>query len=207
MRVTMNGISIGSIVSEGFKLGFKNIASLIGAVFLWIITIWIPYINVGTTIGLLSIVIAMSKGSMISPTEIFDRKYRQYMGEFFLIVAFLYIGITVGFVFLVIPGLVISLAWGQSIYLMLDREMNPIEALKVSNQITYGEKWTIFWGTLILGLIFYALILVLSGIGYMISETAVGILSVIGVIVFYPIMLGAYAHIYGQLVKKLDQAE
>jgi len=203
----MNGISIGSIVSEGFKLGFKNIASLIGAVFLWIITIWIPYINVGTTIGLLSIVIAMSKGTMISPTEIFDKRYRQYMGEFFLIVAFLYMGISVGFLFLVIPGLVISLAWGQSIYLMLDREMNPIEALKVSNQITYGEKWTIFWGTLILGLIFYALILVISGIGYLLSETLAGILSVIGGIVFYPIILGGYAHIYGQLVKKLDSAE
>lgn len=200
----MSKLSIGSIVSEGFKLGFQNFLSLVGAVFLWIITIWIPYINVGTTIGLLSIVIAMSKGEIISPTEIFDSKYRQYMGEFFLIMGFLYVGITVGLFFLIIPGLVISIAWGQGIYLMIDRELNPVEALKVSNQITFGEKWTIFLGTLIIAIVYFALIAVLTGIGYLISETVTSILTFLGVLLFYPVMLGAYAHIYGELVKKLD---
>lgn len=200
----MNGISIGSIITEGFKLGLQNMASLIGAILLWIITIWIPYLNVGTTIGLLSIVIAMSKGTIISPTEIFDPKYRQYMGEFFLLVALIYLGTLIGFLFLIIPGLVISIAWGQAIYLMIDKELNPMEALKVSNQITYGEKWTIFFGTLLMGIIFYILVLILTGVGYLISELFASVLSFVGFIVFYPILLGAMAHIYGELVKKIE---
>lgn len=202
----MSALTVGSIISQGFSLGIKNSASLLGAVILWLLTIWIPYVNVGTTIGILSIVVAMSKGTMISPTEIFSAKYRKYMGEFFLLVAFIYMGTIIGFFFLVIPGIVISLAWGQSIYLLIDKELSPMEALKTSNQITYGEKWTIFFGVLLLSLILGLIMGALSYFGTMSSEALGAVLTIVGVIIFYPVILGAYAHIYGELVKKIDHS-
>lgn len=201
----MNQLTIGSIISQGFSLGLKNLASLIGAVFLWIVTIWIPYLNVGTTIGLISIVVAMSRGKVISPTEIFDAKYRKYIGEFFLLVAMIYIGIGAGLVFVVIPGLVISLAWCLAIYLLIDKELNPMEAIKVSNQITYGHKWTIFFGIFLLTLILGVIVTVLGAIGGWIADFISSLLTLAGVIIFMPVILGAYAHIYGVLVQKIEQ--
>ena len=49
----MNTLTVGSIISKGFEIGIKNIGTVAGAGVLWILTFWIPYLNVGTTIGLL----------------------------------------------------------------------------------------------------------------------------------------------------------
>ena len=67
-------ISVVSVLSEGVGLGLKNAPSLLGAVILWLLTIWVPYINVGTTIAIQTIPIELSKGKVISPLFIFDGK-------------------------------------------------------------------------------------------------------------------------------------
>ena len=197
--MNQNELTVGGIISNAFAVGMKNVGSLVGAVLLWLITIWIPYLNVGTTIGMIGIVIAMSKGNVISPTEIFDSKYRRYMGEFFLLRSFISVGVGAGCVFLVIPGIVISIAWGQAIYLLLDKGMSPTECLIASNKITYGKKWTIFGGMFLLGLVLCIGIAILSVLG------RIGILiSILAVIAFLAIRLGASAYIYGVLSKTLD---
>ena len=71
-------ITVMGVIQEGIGVGLKNSLSLLGAIVLWILTIWIPYINVGTTIAIYTIPVALSKGKVISPTFIFDAKYRQY---------------------------------------------------------------------------------------------------------------------------------
>jgi len=126
----MNTLTVGSIISKGFEIGIKNISTVAGAGVLWILTFWIPYLNVGTTIGLLGIVVALSKGTPTSATEIFDPKYRKQMGEFFLLMAFVVFGTYAGLMFLVIPGMVISIAWGQAVYIFLDRGMAPMKPLE-----------------------------------------------------------------------------
>jgi hypothetical protein len=200
-------LTVSEIVSEGVKIGLKNFASLIGAYFLWILTIWIPYLNVGTTIGLISIVVSMSKGEIISPTEIFKPQYRRYMGEFFLLIGFIYLGIILGLVFVVIPGIVIALAWSQAIYLMIDKGFGPLEAIKMSNKITYGKKWVIFFGIFLLSLILFVVDGLLSYVGTQISEAFGAILSFIGSLVIIPIILGGYAHIYRTLVIQINEPQ
>lgn len=195
----MNNLSVGNIVSQGFNIGMKNMLSLIGAVFFWMITLWIPYINVGTTIALISIVPALSKGEMISPTEIFAKKYRKNMGEFFLALSFIYLGTIIGYIFLIIPGLVISIAWSLALYLLVDKDMQPMEAIKKSNNLTYGKKWTIFGGLLILSIILMVIVSMLSFIGQMISEAVGAVFAVISYLLIFPVILGAYAHIYKEL--------
>lgn len=203
----MNDLTVGGIVSQGFAIGLKNLVSLILALILWLVTLWIPYLNVGTTIALISIVIAMSKGSMISPLEIFDGKYRKYIGEFFLVVAIIQLGTFIGFIFMIIPGIVIAIAWSMAIYLLIDRELNPMEAITVSNQITYGKKWVIFFGLLVLGIILVIVTNVLAFIGSLIADSFGSFLGLVGVIIVMPVIFGAYAHIYSTLVQQLDQLE
>ena len=49
-------------IKEGILYGLKNIPSLLGMVVLYVLTVWIPYLNVGTTIGLYKAVIKMGRG-------------------------------------------------------------------------------------------------------------------------------------------------
>ena len=151
-------LSFGGIILHGIKLGIFNIISILVALILWILTIWIPYINVGTTIGLLSIPIGMSKGNIMSPTEIFKGKYRQYMGEFFILTGLKAQGLLPALLFLIIPYFILSLAWSQSTYLLLDKGVNPAEALTLSNKITNGHKAKIFFGKLVLTILSFGIL-------------------------------------------------
>ena len=48
----MSDLNVSGIINSGFTKGIKSALPIgINAV-LWALTIWIPYINVGTTIGL-----------------------------------------------------------------------------------------------------------------------------------------------------------
>ncbi len=200
----MSQLTIGSIITNSIQIGLKNMASILGAVILWALTLWIPYINVGTTIALLGLVVALSKGGIISPTEIFDKKYRRNMGEFFLLVGLMGMGIFAGYMFVIIPGIVISLAWGQAIYLLIDKNMNPAEALTVSNKLTYGKKWTIFLGNLVLFVVMAIAIGIISAIFGLVSDFLSGIVALVGYIALMCVMLSASAYIYGELVKELE---
>jgi uncharacterized membrane protein len=191
MKKNLNPIEI---VTNGVGIGLKNIASLLGAVVLWVLTCWIPYINIGTTIALSTLPLEMAKGNVISPLVIFDKKYFAFLGEYFLIVGLMFSAITFGFMFFVIPGIVISIAWSLAIMLMIDKKINPIEALTASNKATMGNKWMIFLSQFVLGVVLGILFAVLGLLGN------VGvILSVIAFILVMPILLGMQAYIYKTL--------
>lgn len=192
-------ISVQSVLSEGFSIGLKNALSLIGAVFLWLITIWIPYINVGTSIAICSIPIALAKGGTISPLFIFDAKYRQYMGEFFTLIGLMLIGIYPAMLFVFIPAVIISIGWSLSIYILLDKGISPSDALIQSNKATYGYKWTIFFVQFILGIISLLMIFILSRAG------AIGfILTGIVCILVSIVSIGCSTVIYRELAQNRD---
>lgn len=184
------------VLTEGFGIGLKNAASLLGAVVLWILTIWIPYINVGTTIAMSTIPIALSSGKVISPTFIFDAKYRKYMGEYFSLVGLMLIAILPAYMFMIVPAIIISIGWSLAIYILLDKGVSPSAAMMMSNKATYGYKWTIFGVSFILAV----------GIG--ILSFVFGLIPILGAIltfvlflVFLVVQLGCSAVIYRNLVK------
>lgn len=195
-RVTLN---LGDVLTNGFAIGLKNALSLIGASILWILTIWIPYLNVGTTIGLFTMPVAMSKGKIVSPTEIFDGKYRQYMGEFFLLLGLRSLMTIPGYLFMYIPGIVMSLTYSMGVYIVLDKHIEPSKALSMSNKMTYGNKMTIFLSRLCVFVPFFVLGFLMSAVPAL--STIIGILLFLYMIVLMPIMLGLDAYIYAELSK------
>lgn len=68
-------------LKDAFAIGVKNLVPIVLSVLLWLVTVWIPYVNVGTTIALATLPVKLSKGEMISPMFIFDSEYRHCMGE------------------------------------------------------------------------------------------------------------------------------
>lgn len=193
-------IDVKTAIKTSISWGITNIISLIGAVLLWILTIWIPYLNVGTTIAMLTIPIELSKGNTINPTFIFDAKYRKFMGEFFILNGIRSIAITVGFAFLIIPGIVMSIAYSMSNLLLLDKEMDPMQALTKSNHITYGNKSRMFFSQ-------FALIIVLAIAMYIFGLIpAIGsILQFIIIILASPILLSLQGYFYKTLVLDVEK--
>ena len=120
----------------------------------WIITIWIPYINVGTTIGLVRLQIKLGRGEKISAGDIFNAENRIPMGKMFLLWSFMATGIIMGTIFLIVPGIVLWYAWFLSSMLILDKKLDPIQAMSKSYYLTYGYKWLIFFITLAINFIY-----------------------------------------------------
>lgn len=200
--ITMNAqrITLQGVLSEGIAIGIKNLASLLVASVLWLVTIWIPYLNVGTTIAMSTIPIELSKGKVISPLFIFDAKYRRYMGEYFTLKGMMWMAIFPASLFVIIPGMIISLGWSLALFILLDKGVAPGEAMIRSNRATYGYKWTIFGVGFVLNVLFLILALILFKIPH------IGILLVfILVVVLMVARLGCNAVIYRNLVEEEEE--
>lgn len=195
-------ISVSSVLSEGVGLGLKNAPSLLGAVILWLLTIWVPYINVGTTIAIQTIPIELSKGKVISPLFIFDGKYRQYMGEYFTLIGLMLMSLIPAFLFMIVPGIIISIGWSLAIYLMLDKGIAPGEALVQSNKATYGYKWTIFGVSFVIGLA----VVILNSIFVQLEDVGMLLIFLLAVVAQVA-LLGCMGVIYRDLTKEDTTAE
>lgn len=165
----MKKLDFAETLKDSIEIGVKNAPSIVVAVALWLVTIWIPYLNIGTTIAIKLLPIELAKGNVINPLSIFDSKYRRYMGEFLLTWGLMLIPIYIATLFLVVPGIVLSLSWTLSFYFLFDKGKNPLEAIKASNDATYGSKWTMFFVILvfsiIMGIVYGIFLFVFEAIG------------------------------------------
>ncbi|MGB3345038.1 MAG: FHA domain-containing protein [Aequorivita sp.] len=199
-------LSIGKIISEGLRIGLQNTGTIIIAFLLWILTIWIPYLNIGTTIAMVTLPVGMSKGKIMSPVEIFESKYRRYFGAFFLLAGFILLGLLISLQFLVIPAIVLSLAWSQAFYLLVDKGLNVTECLRVSNNITYNHKTNIFFSFFIVMILLYSsiflLFLLISQLGGYLYFF-VFVFYALGFLCYLVMNIGMNAYIYQQLSKRV----
>ncbi len=187
-------LSVGDIVSNGIAIGMKNFVNLLIAGILWAVTFWIPYLNLGTTIGLIDIVVKMSRGESIGATDIFDPKYRTRIGEFFLLIVF-YIGGTLASYPFVGAGAVLQMAWMLGPYIFVDNDEDPIEALKTSNRLMYGNKLSVFMATLVV----VAVPMVVVLIGSAMNSMIVMFIAFLLYLCVMPVMIGISAYVYKTL--------
>lgn len=190
-------------IQDGLRIALVNFLSLIAATILYILTIWIPYLNVGTTIAMSSLPAELSKGKVINPLFIFEGKYRRNIGEYFILIALMTLGIYVGFTFLIIPGIVISIAWSLAAPLFVDKDKGALEALRESNTLTYGNKWRIFGAEFLLGLVINLLVILVFVFTHMGDVQALEVIGniIVGLIILFtiPALYGVEASIYKQL--------
>lgn len=70
------------------------------------------------------------------PFDLFDG----YL-PFLLAVTLLGLVVAAGFVLLIVPGVIWGLRYGFSIFLTVDRKLDPVAAFHESARLTYGRKW------------------------------------------------------------------
>lgn len=196
-------LNIIATIKDGVAIALVNYLSLVVTAALYLLTVWIPYLNVGTTIAMCSLPAEMAKGNVLNPLFIFDGKYRKNMGEFFILMALMGGAIIAGFLFGIIPGIVISIAWSFATVLFVDKNLNALEALRESNSLTYGNKWRIFGAKFLVVIcleIVTAIISFIFGLGEIgWLETIGTIINLVVIIFAVPALYGVEASIYRQL--------
>ncbi len=95
----------------------------------------------------------------------------------------------IGFILLIVPGIIIILTYQFGQYIIIDRNLGPIEALKESARITKGSRMQLF-----------VLLLALVGVNIL-GALALGI----GLLVTIPISMLAMVHAYRTLEHKASE--
>lgn len=186
-------------LSDGASLGIKNIGNLLLMAFLFMITFWIPYLNVGTTIGFYKNIIALSKGEEVVPTSIFSRSNFKNLGDFFLLFGLQTAGVAAAAAFLLFPAMVVSLAWQFAMYFFLDKGTSPLKSLSLSYNATLGEKWTLFFIYLACAVVIGLVIGLLAAI-----PKVGGILAFLALIACVAVVIGVEATLYKYFCEKIE---
>ena len=199
-------ITVSGLLQEGFAIGLKNFLSIFVAYILYFLTLWVPYINVGTTIGVSTLPLKLSKNenAVISPTFIFDGKYRKYMGEFFNLIGLMSISLFPAMLFVFVPAIIISYGWSQALYLLLDKEVSPSDAMMQSTKITYGYKSTLFWTDIAIFVLMAVILGIISFLISLITDSFVVtlIITIIITSIFAVVKVGCSAVAYRELSKR-----
>lgn len=147
-------------------------------------------VNMAISVGVVRITLGFVDGKKPQFKELFDNFN---MTLVHVILGSIIYGIIVflGLLALVIPGIYLALKYQFYMYLIIDKKMGPIEAIKESGKITKGEIWNLLLFSLLM-------------FGVMI----IGLLAlIIGILAAYPVIMVAVAYVYRTLSKRLHSAK
>lgn len=138
-------------------------------------------VNVLVSIGTITLYLKVHDAP--ESAKLMDFWHPEFFFKYLLAGIVLGIILILGFVLLIIPGIILSLIFAFTLYLVVDRGLGPIAALKESARLTKGNRWNLLLLTL-------AIILL----------NIVGLIAlVVGLFVTVPISALAMIHAYRTL--------
>ncbi len=192
--------------AEGLAVGMKHLPSLFLTTLLYVLTLWIPYLNVGTTIAMTTLPGRLAEGKPISPLFIFDGRYRKDICSFLLLLAFVYLATYMAALFLLVPAMVVSIAMSLAFYILADDGVTPTEAIRLSNRATYGNKWRIFIVDMLLGALVTGVLLLIVLLTHKVLPLCI-FLAVVLVLVAEPLEMGIRSVVYDRLYRRQKPSE
>ena len=119
------------------------------------------------------------------------------MGKLIPAVFMVWVLVALGMICLIIPGLILSVAFSLVYPIATLENLGPVEILKRSFGLTKGSRWNIFWASVVLGL----LVLLLN-----IPAIVVGAVFAAGGIAFWPVqvVLAMFNDILGEATTVLS---
>lgn len=148
-----------------------------------LLAIFFAIINIIIGIGVVQVFLKISRGVKVKTREIIgDRRYFwRFVGG-----SLLYgLIVLLGYLLLIIPGIIWQYKYGLFSYLIIDKDMGPMQALKESGRLMYGYKWKLFLMQLFMIAVIIAGLLLL-GVGVLVSFIIISLMSVY----FYRILIG-----------------
>lgn len=139
-------------------------------------------------IGMMKICLKFIDGEKPDYMDLFTH-YRYFFNFLIggILVALIVLG---GMLLLIVPGIIWAIKYSYVGYLIVDRDMNPIDAIKKSGQITMGAKWDLF--------VFGVIIVLINFLGVLCL--GVGLFATI------PTSLIAMTFVYRQLLASAEPA-
>jgi len=127
------GVSFLSRILDWFEIPIL-LFILVGIAF-WIV-------NNILSLGVIAIVLKFAKGEKPVIQDLFSKKHLffKYIFSNILVV----ILTLVGFLFFIIPGIILAIRMQFYIYFIVEKEVGPIEAIKKSWNLTKGSFWNLF---------------------------------------------------------------
>jgi len=108
-----------------------------------VLTLVIWFLSIIVKIGVLKINLLIAKGKEAGLLELFSH-IELFLK--FLVAGILYaLMVVIGLLLLVVPGIYLALKYQFFGYLLVDKNMGPLEALKRSGEMTKGAMWDLFF--------------------------------------------------------------
>ncbi|MCX6722550.1 MAG: hypothetical protein NT094_00600 [Candidatus Staskawiczbacteria bacterium] len=192
-------------INLGFEIAKKNIIFFIG---IFAIVFVISFISSAIQIGafldkqsmlyillnILTFIInaIISIGLIKISLEFIDNKKPKFLDLFYVkplvnfILASIIRGViaSIGFILFIIPGIIFSIRLQYVTYLVIDKNLPPVESIKKSWEMTKGNTWNLFF--------FCILLLLINILG--------AILFLVGLFVTVPLTMLATAFVYRKLL-------
>lgn len=119
------------------------------------------------TIGIMKIALSAARGEPVALGELFSGA--ALVPAVFAATVLFGLMALVGFLLLIVPGVILSLMFSQYMFLMIERDAGILESLSLSRNITDGNKATLFAIYVLGGLGAFALTVVTCGIGMLVA--------------------------------------
>ena len=195
-------MKVEEFFSEGFRLAKAEYWTIFFNYLIYLVLIVIASITVigllivpSLAVGLVRFTIRAARGEEVDVGDSISWGFKDGMwlkSLIFCVVAF--IGILIGFMLLIIPGLYLSTAWFLGIYLLVDKGLSPMDALGKSRELVHEVG---FWKVFIT---VFALSVGLQLI------TLIPVLGLIALFFLYPPVFMVYVAIYEYAIKGDTQA-
>jgi uncharacterized membrane protein len=138
---------------------------------------------VQTLVAMGAIAFMLKAHDALESVELTDLWHPQRFLTYLAATILLSLAVMVGFVLLIIPGVIAAVRLQFAPYLVIDRGLGPIEALKESTRITKGHSWQL-----------------LALMGLILLINLLGVLALlVGLLVTIPLSYLAIAHAYRTL--------
>jgi hypothetical protein len=214
------GISVGGVVNETFSIYGGNAVALLGAAIVVFVVVGVVSgllqnaggVILGVLAGIIQLVgYALFIGFVVRLVQdVRDGRRDHTVGDLFsaaapailslIIFAILFgIGVGIGFVLLIIPGLILLTFWSVGAPAIVVEDAGPLEAFGRSWRLVRGDAWSVFATLVVVWLIVIAIGIVLGAIGTAISDGATVVASIISSAITAPILALAVSVIFGDL--------
>jgi hypothetical protein len=213
-------ITVGGVVDETFSIYGQNALALLGSAILVFVIIGVGSGLLqnagGVVLGLLAGIIrlmgyALFTGFVVRLVQdVRDGRRDETVGDLFssaapailslIVFGILFgIGVGIGFVLLIVPGLILITFWSVGAPAIVIERAGPIEAFGRSWRLVRGDAWSVFAALLVVLLIVIAIGIVLGIIATPIGNGATVVASIISTVITAPIFALAVSVIYFDL--------
>jgi uncharacterized membrane protein len=205
----MNTFSAGEAIRFAWETFKKRTWFFVGMTVVIAIASWVIGASVGAitassdtaSISLLSFLLNLSLSALLNAgvvayalkahdtpekAEVFDLWHPQVFLPYLVATVLVFICVAIGFVLLVVPGIIVGLMLMFTPYLVVDKNLGAIEAMKESKRITQGSKWQLFE----------------LGVSLFLLNLVGALALLVGLLVTIPVSMLAIAHAYRQLAHK-----